>query len=88
MLEKKMSISEKLFSLGFVYNSVGNIFDKRELNPSKIPEHTFFKNNIDNVEMYAPTPNSEGMWDHLIMSLDFQEVILEETISEQSILSL
>jgi hypothetical protein len=83
-----MQVTEKLFSLGFVYNAKGNLFAKRQLNPSKIPEYTFFKNNIDSVEMYSPTPNSEGMWDHLIMSSDYSEVILEETISEQSILDL
>jgi hypothetical protein len=83
-----MEVSTKLFSLGFVYNAKGNIFAKRQIPESPIPDNSFFKHSDGVVEMYAPTPNSEGMWDHLIMTSDFKEVLKEETITEQTILDL
>lgn len=83
-----MELTNKLFSLGFVYNSKGNIFGNRQIPESVIPDNCFFKHVDGNVEMYAQAPNAEGMWDHLIMTSDFSTVITEETISEQSILDL
>jgi hypothetical protein len=84
-----MEITKKLFSLGFAYNAKGNIFDKPRIPKSLIREYCFFKyNNGTHVELYAPNPNGNDMWDHVIATSDFNEILLEEIIPAQSILNL
>jgi hypothetical protein len=70
-----MSIEEKLLSLGFAYNAKGNVLSKRVLRESQIPIGCFFK-------------SLDTKWDHLIMTRDFEEVLLDETVTAQSILEL
>jgi hypothetical protein len=83
-----MSIEEKLLSLGFAYNAKGNVLSKRVLRESQIPIGCFFKSLETGVEFYSQNPEDDTKWDHLIMTRDFEEVLLDETVTAQSILEL
>ena len=81
-----MTVEQKLFSLGFIYNGKENIFQKRTLNPSLIPEDCFVKSIETGVELYAQNKENEDLFDHIILSIDYTEILLDETVTKTSIL--
>ena len=83
-----MSVPDKLISLGFAYNSKGNLKGRKQLHVNPVPDKTFFKRVDDTMlEMYARGTDSTE-WEHLILNVDTNQIVVSEIVHFQTILDL
>ena len=83
-----MSVPDKLIQLGFAYNAVGNLRGRKQLRQNPVPDKTFFKRVDDtSLEMYA-RGSDDTQWEHVVLNVDTQQVVVSEIVNYQTILDL
>ena len=83
-----MSVPDKLIQLGFAYNAVGNLRGRKQLRQNPVPDKTFFKRVDDtSLEMYA-RGTDDTQWEHVVLNVDTQQVVVSEIVNYQTILDL
>jgi hypothetical protein len=83
-----MSVPDKLIQLGFAYNAVGNLAGRKQLRQNPVPDKTFFKRVDDtSLEMYA-RGSDDTQWEHVVLNVDTQQVVVSEIVNFQTILDL
>jgi hypothetical protein len=83
-----MNVPEKLIALGFAYNAVGNLRGRKQLRTNPVPDKTFFKRVDDaQLEMFAAGSDST-VWEHIILNVDTNQIVVSETVNFQTILDL
>jgi len=83
-----MSVPDKLIQLGFAYNAVGNLAGRKQLRQNPVPDKTFFKRVDDtSLEMYA-RGSDDTQWEHVVLNVDTQQVVVSEIVNYQTILDL
>ena len=83
-----MSVPDKLIQLGFAYNAVGNLPGRKQLRQNPVPDKTFFKRVDDtSLEMYA-RGSDDTQWEHVVLNVNTQQVVVSEIVNYQTILDL
>ena len=83
-----MSVPDKLIQLGFAYNAVGNLRGRKQLRQNPVPDKTFFKRVDDtSLEMYA-RGSDDTQWEHVVLNVNTQQVVVSEIVNYQTILDL
>jgi len=83
-----MSVPDKLIQLGFAYNAVGNLRGRKQLRQNPVPDKTFFKRVDDtSLEMYA-RGTDDTQWEHVVLNVDTQEIVVSEIVNYETILDL
>ena len=83
-----MNVPAKLIALGFAYNAVGNLRGRKQLRANPVPDKTFFKRVDDTqLEMFAPGSDST-VWEHIILNVDTNQIVVSELVNFQTILDL
>ena len=83
-----MSVPDKLIQLGFAYNAVGNLRGRKQLRQNPVPDKTFFKRVDDTqLEMYARGAD-DTQWEHVVLNVNTQQVVVSEIVNYQTILDL
>ena len=83
-----MSVPDKLIQLGFAYNAVGNLRGRKQLRQNPVPDKTFFKRVDDTqLEMYSRGAD-DTQWEHVVLNVDTQEIVVSEIVNYETILNL
>ena len=83
-----MTVPEKLIQLGFAYNSIGNLRGRKQLRQNPVPDKTFFKRVDDTqLEMFA-RGSDDTVWEHIVLNVDTNQIVVSETVNFQTILDL
>ncbi len=83
-----MTVPEKLIQLGFAYNSMGNLRGRKQLRQNPVPDKTFFKRVDDTqLEMFA-RGSDDTEWEHIVLNVDTNQIVVSETVNFQTILDL
>lgn len=83
-----MTVPEKLIQLGFAYNSIGNLRGRKQLRQNPVPDKTFFKRVDDTqLEMFA-RGSDDTEWEHIVLNVDTNQIVVSETVNFQTILDL
>ena len=83
-----MNVPDKLIALGFAYNAVGNLRGRKQLRANPVPDKTFFKRVDDTqLEMFA-RGSDDTEWEHIVLNVDTNQIVVSETVNFQTILDL